>query len=395
VERNAGESVPVASSIKYGGTDMAIRQSSVVTPVQVLLGAMSLLGCGGGSSGGGSTGPPNPAPAIDAISPNSSQQGGPSFTLSVVGSNFISDSSVQWNGSTLETTLVSNALLTAPVPASAIAAPGPNAVTIVNPAPGGAASAVLNFAVPCGIPSSAPASGQPSARLGAYYFDGWSGPLTNFHFQGLPLGPYQDRQPFSGWQDNSICAVEQQLARAHNFGIDFFVFDWYFNVVVNDPGENLNSALQIIQALPNRHGMQYAILYVDSPPFDVQPTNRTTAVNEWIGYMTDPDYVQVSGKPVLFIIDVGEMRSVFGTSAAVSAALQQLRAAAQTHGLSAVYVVGGFGVPDGTMGQDSLSDGFAIAQADGYDAIAFYNYPFAPPPVNGMLPFSALSVAGE
>jgi len=228
---------------------------------------------------------------------------------------------VQWNGSTLETTLVSNALLTAPVPASAIAAPGPNAVTIVNPAPGGAASAVLNFAVPCGIPSSAPASGQTSARLGAYYFDGWSGPLTNFHFQGLPLGPYQDRQPFSGWQDNSICAVEQQLARAHNFGIDFFVFDWYFNVVVNDPGENLNSALQIIQALPNRHGMQYAILYVDSPPFDVQPTNRTTAVNEWIGYMTDPDYVQVSGKPVLFIIDVGEMRSVFGTSAAVSAAL--------------------------------------------------------------------------
>ena len=41
-------------------------------------------------------------------------------------------------------------------------------------------------------------------------------------------------------------------------------------------------------------------------------TNWTTAVNEWVGYMTDPDYVQVSGKPVLFIIDVGEMRSDFG-----------------------------------------------------------------------------------
>jgi IPT/TIG domain/Glycosyltransferase WbsX len=373
---------------------MAIRQSSVVTPVLVLLSAMNLLGCGGGSSSGGSTGPPNPAPAIDAISPNSSQQGGPSFTLSVVGSNFISDSSVQWNGSYLPTTFVSDALLTAAVPASAIAAPGPDAVTVVNPTPGGGASAALNFAVPCVIPSSAPASGQTSARLGAYYFDGWSGPLSNFHFQGLPLGPYQDRQPFSAWQDNSICAVEQQLATAHNFGIDFFVFDWYFNVAVNDPDENLNSALQITQALPDRYGMQYAILYVDSPPFDVQPTNWTTAVNEWVGYMTDPDYVQVSGKPVLFIIDVGEMRSDFGTSVAVSGALQQLRAAAQAQGLSGVYVVGGFGVPDGTMGQNSLSDEFAIAQIDGYDAIAFYNYPFAPPPVNGMLPFSTLSAAG-
>jgi hypothetical protein len=52
-------------------------------------------------------------------------------------------------------------------------------------------------------------------------------------------------------------------------------------------------------------------------------------------------------------------------------------------------------VPDGTMGQNSLSDGFAIAQADGYDAIAFYAYPFAPPPVNGVLPFSTLSAAGQ
>src|SRR5580658_764750 len=119
-------------------SQIAARQSSIVAAVLVLLGAMSLSGCGGGS-GGGSTGPPNPVPAIAAISPNSSQQGGPSFTLSVVGSNFISDSTVQWNGSGLSTTFVSDALLTAAVPASAIAGPGPGAVTVVNPAPGGGA----------------------------------------------------------------------------------------------------------------------------------------------------------------------------------------------------------------------------------------------------------------
>jgi hypothetical protein len=45
-----------------------------------------------------------------------------------VGSNLISGSSVQWNGSSLATTFVSSALLTADVPASAVAGPGADAV---------------------------------------------------------------------------------------------------------------------------------------------------------------------------------------------------------------------------------------------------------------------------
>jgi hypothetical protein len=373
---------------------MATRRGSVAALFLAFLGAINQFGCGGSGSGGITGPPPNP-PTIAAISPNSSQQGGPAFTLSVVGSNFLSGATVQWNGSSMPTTVVSDSLVTANISASAVAAAGPDAVTVVNPAPGGGASSALSFAVPCVIASPAPAAAQTMARVGAYYFDGWSGPLTNFHFQGLPLGPYQDRQPFSGWQDDSTCAVEQQLVSAHNFGIDFFVFDWYFNVQVNDPGENLNSALEITQALPDRHGMQYAILYVDGAPFDVQPTNWTTAVNEWVGYMTDPAYAQVNGEPVFFIINVGEMRQVFGTSAAVAGALAQLRTAAQAKGLAGVYIVGGFGTPDGTVGENSLSDGFSIAQADGYDAIGLYNYPFAPPAVNGMLPFSTLSEAGQ
>ena len=386
-EIRCGRIVPGSVSIRNGDSEMA-RQRSVTFIVSALLGAASLLSCGGGS--GGVTGPSNPIPAIEALSPNSSQQGGSSFTLSVVGSNFISGSGVQWNGNGLATTFVSSALITASVPASAIASAGPASVTVVNPAPGGGASAALNFAVPCVIPSPATASTQTAARVGAYYFDGWSGPLTNFHFQGLPLGPYQDRQPFSAWQDSSTCAVEQQLATAHNFGIDFFVFDWYFNVQVNDPGENLNSALEITQALPNRHGMQFAILYVDGAPFDVQPADWTTAVNQWVGYMTDPAYAQVNGEPVFFIINVGEMRQVFGTPPAVAGALHNCGGGAGAGSRRCLH--------RGRLRSARRHDGTAFTvrrffhrAADGYDAIALYNYPFAPPPVNGMVPFSTLS----
>jgi hypothetical protein len=342
------------------------------------------------------SGPPNPVPAIAAISPNSSPQAGPGFTLSVVGSNFISSSQVRWNGTTLTTTFVSNQLITAQVPASAVATASAGSVTVLNPSPGGGGSNSLSLAVPCPVvPAPTAASGQTKARFGAYYFDGWSGPLTNFHFQGLPLGPYQDRQPLSGWQDNTTCAVEQQLSSAHNFGIDFFVFDWYFNVQANDPGENLNSALQITHALPDRYGMQYAILYVSAPPFFVGPANWSLAVNEWVSYMSDPAYLHINGLPALFILNVGEVLQEFGSDAAVSSALVQLRAAAQAQGLLGVYVVGGFGVPSGTVGQNSLTSGFSIAKTDGYDAIAFYGYPYGPTPVNGMLPFSSLSATGQ
>ena len=373
-------------------------RSKLTLPVSItLLANLSLLGCGGSSNSHTNSGPPNPAPTVAAISPNGSQQSGPALTLSVVGSNFLSSSAVQWNGSPLSTTFVTNELITATVPASSLTAAGSHTITVVNPAPGGGASNSMSFAIPCAIPSPTAAAGQTKALLGAYYFDGWSGPLTNFHFQGLPLGPYQDRQPFSAWQDFNQCAVEQQLATARNVGVDFFVFDWYYNVQANDPGENLNSALQINHSLGDRHGMQYAILYVSAPPFDVTPADWTSAINEWIGYMSDSSYLRINGLPVLFVLNVGQVLQDFGGSdAAVASALSQLRSAAQAQGLPGAYIIGGFGTPSGSMGQvGALTPGFAIAQTDGYDAVAFYGYPFAPTPVNGQLPFSTLEQAGQ
>lgn len=310
----------------------------------------------------------------------------------VRGSNFISGSAVEWNGNSRPTSFVGNSQLTAQISAADIAASGAAPITVSNPSPGGGGSNPLTF---CTTDGAGPASGQTLARLGAYYFDGWSGPLTNFHFNGLVNGQFQDRQPLSGWQDNTPCAVEQQLAWAHEFGINFFVFDWYYNTAVNDPGEDLNSALKITHSLANRHGMQFALLYVNSNPFIIGPADWSSAIREWIAYMQDAAYVLVNGKPYLGIIDMGGMRQTFGSSSAVANALNQVRAAAQAVGLSGVYIVGGLAVPDGISGQDGLFPDMSVALADGYDAVSMYNYPFVAPAVNGMLPFSTLSDAGK
>lgn len=251
----------------------------------------------------------------------------------------------------------------------------------------------------CALPSPGPASGQTLARLGAYYFDGWSGPLSNFHFDGLVresyLGSFRDREPVTGWQDNNPCAVEQQLAWAHHFGIDFFVFLWYFKATLNSPGENLNSALEITHALRDRHHLQYAILYVNAPPFVVGPAEWSSAVKEWTGYFTDPAYVRVNGKPLFMVIDMDGMYRSFGSATAVAGAFDELRRATRAQGLPGAYIVGGFGVWNGSAGQDERFPDLSWVPTHGYDAVSMYNYPFAPPAVNGVLPFSALSDAGH
>src|SRR5256885_3670229 len=153
-----------------GRSEMAARCS---VGTLVVLSAMSLWGCGGG----GSTAPlpPNPVPMIAGISPNTATRGGKAFTLTVSGSNFVAGVAVQWNGSSRSTTFINGSQVTAQIGADDISVAGTDAVTVFNPVPGGGSSTSAMFTVPCVIASAGPVWGQTSARLGAYYFDGWSG----------------------------------------------------------------------------------------------------------------------------------------------------------------------------------------------------------------------------
>jgi len=89
----------------------------------------------------------NPVPSITGINPTSVNAGGPTFTLTVNGSNFVSGATVRWNGSDRATTLNSATNLTASILANDIASAGAASVTVNNPAPGGGPSNAVSFTI--------------------------------------------------------------------------------------------------------------------------------------------------------------------------------------------------------------------------------------------------------
>ncbi len=85
----------------------------------------------------------NPVPLIDGpVEPAVIAPGGPAFTLTIRGAGFVSGSAVLWNGSPRATTFVTDAQLTAAIPASDISIVTTASVKVSNPSPGGGLSNV-------------------------------------------------------------------------------------------------------------------------------------------------------------------------------------------------------------------------------------------------------------
>ena len=91
--------------------------------------------------------PGNPVPVLSTLDPASAQAGGEAFTLRVLGSGFVEDSEVRWNGEAPATTVIGSQELRADIPASDITEAGSSQVTVFNPAPGGGLSEALPFEI--------------------------------------------------------------------------------------------------------------------------------------------------------------------------------------------------------------------------------------------------------
>jgi hypothetical protein len=123
---------------------------------------------------------PNPVPLINQpLEPDAAKPGGEGFTLTINGTEFVSGSVVEWNGSARATTFVSKSQLKASIPASDIAMATTASVTVINPTPGGGTSNVDFFEVTVTTPvigflpySFGAGSGASSVATGDFNKDG-------------------------------------------------------------------------------------------------------------------------------------------------------------------------------------------------------------------------------
>lgn len=88
-----------------------------------------------------------PVPRITALSPNQVVAGSPGFTLTVTGTNFVTDTIVRWNGQPRPTSFVSSTQLTAQIPASDVATLGAATVTAFTAPAGGGESNPVAFTI--------------------------------------------------------------------------------------------------------------------------------------------------------------------------------------------------------------------------------------------------------
>ena len=136
-----------------------------------------------------------PVPVLNEIIPTSAVAGGVGFTLSALGNYFAPNAFVQFNGTEVSTVNNNSQVLTATIPASAIASAGTVQVTVVNPPPGGGTSSPQPFTLtlPTTVPtisSVSPASatsgsngtftitGTGFQQGSSFYFNGSFGPTT-------------------------------------------------------------------------------------------------------------------------------------------------------------------------------------------------------------------------
>lgn len=139
----------------------------------------------------------NPLPAITSLSPDSRAAGTGGFTLTVNGTNFVSDSTLYWNGLPRPTTFVSSSQVTAVISDSDIQASGTAQVSVANKAPGGGNSNTLTFQI------------GPSPLTFSYTLTGQS---------AVPISP-GGTVPFPGTEIGSSLSAQFQATNAGSVAV--------------------------------------------------------------------------------------------------------------------------------------------------------------------------------
>ncbi|MBB6271613.1 hypothetical protein HDF26_002070 [Pedobacter cryoconitis] len=206
-------------------------------------------------------------------------------------------------------------------------------------------------------------SRAPEIKLGAYYFDGWTGKYAQ-HISPKLMNSFADRKPKWGWITSSQKIVDQQILAASGAGLSFFSFCWYYSGKDKYKGEPLNNALKFFQKSAYSGKMQYCLMVANHKGFEIGKEDWGTVQAEWIRQFKTAGYLRVDGKPLLILFSVQSLVDQLGSVDSVKSAFQSLKTAAIASGLSGV-----------TIAACISGDQRSVSQAEncGFDILTGYN----------------------
>ncbi len=133
------------------GVPLSRRRRHIPVAIMTVL-LIFFTSCGGGNGGGGG-GAQNPVPSITSLSPTKIAAGSQVQSLYINGPNFMSSSTVTYNGALHNSSLQSPTQLQIALGPGDVAATGQYPVVVTNPPPGGGSSAPVNFDIVTGTPT--------------------------------------------------------------------------------------------------------------------------------------------------------------------------------------------------------------------------------------------------
>lgn len=207
---------------------------------------------------------------------------------------------------------------------------------------------------------------QSGVKMGAYYFDGWSGTYP-YHITSSLVDSFPEREPKWGWRTSSQDIVDQQIKEAADAGLGFFSFCWYFAGQTNYRNEALNRALSFYQKSKNKSRLNFCLMVANHKGFEIGPLDWDFVSSEWIKYFVDASYLQVNKRPLIIFFSFNDLLKSFESEENLAAAFQKLRDNARTQGLRGVSIA----VCMNNTASDTL---IKTAENCGVDILTGYNY---------------------
>jgi hypothetical protein len=211
------------------------------------------------------------------------------------------------------------------------------------------------------------AKARNTVKVGAYYFDGWSGLVPNNITPKL-TDSFPERKSIWGWVTSDQKIMDQQINYAADYGLSFFCFDWYFPdskkyTIATEP---LNRALNFFMSSSNNSRLKFCLLVVNTGGSAIKPGDWKNCVDVWVAILKHRQYLTVNGKPLIDFASAKNLLTGFGSVEAVRNALNSLRTACVNAGLPGVTI--------GALLSPPMQEQMDSAQLMGFDMLSGYNY---------------------